>query len=124
MSVRLILVGPPGAGKGTQAKLLCDSLGIPAISTGEIFRAHAAAGDELGKLADSYTSKGELVPDEVTNRMVTERLAEPVAAVVRDNPGLHDLIEWLGYLLEDLLEMRAACLSAGHGLDPEQFERA
>jgi len=54
----------------------------------------------------------------------TERLAEPVAAVVRDNPGLHDLIEWLGYLLEDLLEMRAACLSAGHGLDPEQFERA
>ncbi len=54
----------------------------------------------------------------------TERLAEPVAAVVRDNPGLHDLIEWLGYLLEDLLEMRPACLSAGHGLDPEQFERA
>jgi len=54
----------------------------------------------------------------------TERLAEPVAAVVRDNPGLHDLIEWLGYLLEDLLEMRAACLLAGHGLDPEQFERA
>ena len=80
MSVRLILVGPPGAGKGTQAKLLCYSLGIPAISTGEIFRAHAAAGDELGKLADSYTSKGELVPDEVTNRMVTERLAEPDAA--------------------------------------------
>ena len=54
----------------------------------------------------------------------TERLAEPVAAVVRDNPGLHDLIEWLGYLLEDLLEMRGACLSAGQGLDPEQFDRA
>ena len=49
---------------------------------------------------------------------------EPVAAVVRDNPGLHDLIEWLGYLLEDLLEMRGACLSAGQGLDPEQFDRA
>ncbi|MFT0846504.1 adenylate kinase [Actinomycetaceae bacterium L2_0104] len=80
MSVRLILVGPPGAGKGTQAKLLCDSLDIPAISTGEIFRAHAAAGDELGLLAESYTSKGELVPDEVTNRMVTARLAEPDAA--------------------------------------------
>lgn len=54
----------------------------------------------------------------------TERLAEPVEAVVHDNPGLYDLIEWLGYLLEDLLEMRAACLDAGQGLDPEQFEHA
>lgn len=80
MSVRLILVGPPGAGKGTQAELLCESLGIPAISTGAIFRAHAQAGDELGQLAESYTSRGELVPDEVTNKMVAVRLAEPDAA--------------------------------------------
>lgn len=80
MSVRLILVGPPGAGKGTQAELLCDSLGIPAISTGAIFRRHAKAGDELGKLAESFTSRGELVPDEVTNKMVAARLSEPDAA--------------------------------------------
>ena len=80
MSVRLILVGPPGAGKGTQAELLCEALGIPAISTGEIFRRHAKAHDELGQLAESYTSRGELVPDEVTNKMVAARLAEQDAA--------------------------------------------
>lgn len=80
MSVRLILVGPPGAGKGTQAELLCEALGIPAISTGEIFRCHAKAHDELGQLAESYTSRGELVPDEVTNKMVAARLAEQDAA--------------------------------------------
>ena len=76
MSVRLLLVGPPGAGKGTQAATLCAALGIPSVSTGELFRAHAAAQDELGQLAASYTTKGELVPDSVTNRMVAERLAE------------------------------------------------
>ena len=76
MSVRLLLVGPPGAGKGTQAATLCAALGIPSVSTGELVRAHAAAQDELGQLAASYTSKGELVPDSVTNRMVAERLAE------------------------------------------------
>ena len=76
MSVRLLLVGPPGAGKGTQAATLSAALGIPSVSTGELFRAHAAAQDELGQLAASYTSKGELVPDSVTNRMVAERLAE------------------------------------------------
>lgn len=54
----------------------------------------------------------------------TERLAEPMAAIVEENPGLHDLIEWLGYLLEDLLEMRLVCLEAQQGLDPGQFERA
>ncbi|MGO1590629.1 MAG: adenylate kinase [Ancrocorticia sp.] len=80
MSVRLILVGPPGAGKGTQADLLCESLGIPPISTGAIFRSHASSGDELGKMAESFTSRGELVPDSVTNKMVAARLAQPDAA--------------------------------------------
>jgi adenylate kinase len=80
MTVRLILVGPPGAGKGTQAELLCARLGIPAISTGAIFRAHAQAQDELGRLAESYSARGELVPDEVTDRMVEERLAQEDAA--------------------------------------------
>ena len=61
MSVRLILVGPPGAGKGTQAELLCESLGIPAISTGAIFRAHAQAGDELGQLAEPDAAGGFLL---------------------------------------------------------------
>lgn len=117
MSIRLILVGPPGAGKGTQAKLLCDSLGIPSISTGEIFRAHAAAGDELGQLAESYTSKGELVPDEVTNRMVTERLAEKdaVNGFLLDgyprNPeqvgALDGIFENLGIELDLVLEIGA-----------------
>ncbi len=117
MSVRLILIGPPGAGKGTQAKLLCDTLGIPAISTGEIFRAHAAAGDELGKLADSFTSRGELVPDEVTNRMVTERLAESDATngFLLDgyprNPAqvgaLDGIFDELGIELDAVLEIGA-----------------
>lgn len=54
----------------------------------------------------------------------TDRLAEPVESVVESNPGLHELIEWLGYLLEDLLGMRGACLQEGEGLDPDQFRRA
>lgn len=76
MSQRLILVGPPGAGKGTQAEKIAARLGIPAISTGDIFRANIKGGTELGKLAQSYTSKGQLVPDEVTNSMVRDRLAK------------------------------------------------
>lgn len=80
VSYRLLLVGPPGAGKGTQAELLCAAFEIPAVSTGAIFRAHAAAGDELGQLAASYTSQGNFVPDSVTNRMVDARLDEPDVA--------------------------------------------
>ncbi|MGJ9629871.1 adenylate kinase [Actinotignum sp. GS-2025b] len=80
MSVRLILVGPPGAGKGTQAAGIAQRYGIPAISTGDLFRAHAKAQDELGRLAASYSEKGELVPDSVTNQMVEERLGEADAA--------------------------------------------
>ncbi|MBP3223329.1 MAG: adenylate kinase [Actinomycetaceae bacterium] len=76
MSLRLIMVGPPGAGKGTQAVGLCERNEIVQVSTGDLFRAHAKANDELGQLAASYSAKGELVPDEVTNRMVDERLNE------------------------------------------------
>jgi adenylate kinase len=75
--VRLVLLGPPGAGKGTQARRLADRLGVPAISTGDIFRENIARGTELGRLARSYTDAGKLVPDEVTNRMVEDRLAQP-----------------------------------------------
>jgi adenylate kinase len=75
--MRLVLLGPPGAGKGTQAKRLADRLGVPAISTGDIFRANIKGDTELGRLAQSYTSTGYLVPDEVTNDMVRDRLAQP-----------------------------------------------
>lgn len=76
---RLIIMGPQGSGKGTQAARLAAALGIPAISTGDIFRANIAGNTELGALARSYTDRGELVPDEVTNAMVRDRLAEPDA---------------------------------------------
>lgn len=80
MSARLVIMGPQGAGKGTQAARIAEHLGVPAISTGDIFRANIKGGTELGQLAQSYTSRGELVPDEVTNAMVRDRLAEPDAA--------------------------------------------
>lgn len=80
MSARLVLLGPPGAGKGTQAARLAEALGVEAISTGDIFRANIKGETELGKLAQEYTAKGELVPDSVTNAMVRDKLAAKVAA--------------------------------------------
>ena len=78
--MRLILMGPPGAGKGTQATTVAAHFGIPAISTGDIFRANVSAGTELGVEAKRYMDAGDLVPDEVTVAMVRERLTEPDAA--------------------------------------------
>ena len=72
--MRLILVGPPGAGKGTQAVHLATHYSIPHISTGDIFRANLKEGTPLGLQAKSYMDKGELVPDSVTNAMVKDRL--------------------------------------------------
>ena len=72
--MRLVLVGPPGAGKGTQAQFLAAHYSIPHISTGDIFRANLKAGTELGKQAQSFMDRGELVPDSVTNEMVKDRL--------------------------------------------------
>lgn len=80
MSTFLILMGPPGAGKGTQAKRLAAELQIPQISTGDLFREHLRTGSELGEKANLYISKGKLVPDSVTVGMVQERLAEPDCA--------------------------------------------
>ncbi|GHF87417.1 adenylate kinase [Amycolatopsis bartoniae] len=73
---RLVLVGPPGAGKGTQATALSQKLDVPHISTGDLFRAHVAERTPLGEEAKRYLDSGELVPDTVTNEMVRERLAE------------------------------------------------
>ncbi|MBG0827746.1 adenylate kinase [Planomonospora sp. ID67723] len=74
--MRLVLVGPPGAGKGTQAQFIASNLSIPKISTGDIFRANVSGGTELGKLAKEYMDRGDLVPDEVTIAMVRDRLSE------------------------------------------------
>lgn len=111
MELRVLLVGPPGAGKGTQAAFLCQWLEVPSVSTGAIFRAHAAAGDELGQLADSYTSRGELVPDEVTNRMVDARLDEPDVQggfLLDGYPRNVDQV----YALDELLARRGLALDA------------
>ena len=72
--VRLVLVGPPGAGKGTQAEFIAEHFDIPKISTGDIFRSNVSGGTDLGKLAKKYMDAGDLVPDEVTNAMVRDRL--------------------------------------------------
>jgi adenylate kinase len=72
--MRLILMGPPGAGKGTQAKVIAAHYGIPAISTGDIFRANVAGKTALGLEAQRYMDAGEYVPDEVTNAMVRDRI--------------------------------------------------
>jgi adenylate kinase len=77
---RLLLIGPPGAGKGTQAEVLASTFGIPAISTGDIFRANVKNQTELGLKVKAIMDAGEYVPDEITNAIVANRLAEPDAA--------------------------------------------
>jgi adenylate kinase len=78
--MRLVLVGPPGAGKGTQAEFIASTLSVPKISTGDIFRANVSQGTPLGLEAKRYMDSGGLVPDEVTINMVRDRLAESDAA--------------------------------------------
>lgn len=76
---RLLLIGTPGAGKGTQAQRLSETFGIPAISTGDIFRHNVKNETELGKQAKAYMDRGEYVPDSLTNDLVRDRLAQPDA---------------------------------------------
>lgn len=80
MVQRLLIMGPQGVGKGTQAALLSKHYGIPAISTGDIFRYNLREGTDLGKQAQAYTDRGELVPDELTNKIVQDRLGMKDAA--------------------------------------------
>src|ERR1700693_5511120 len=77
--MRLVLLGPPGAGKGTQAARLVERLGIPQISTGDILRQHVQDGTRLGIKARAYMDRGEYVPDDLVVEMVMDRLAEPDA---------------------------------------------
>jgi adenylate kinase len=72
---RLLIIGPPGAGKGTQAALIAQSFGIPAISTGDIFRYNVKNETELGKKAKAFMDRGEYVPDSLTNELVRDRLS-------------------------------------------------
>ena len=102
---RLLIVGPPGAGKGTQAVRVAEELSIPAISTGDIFRANVSGQTELGVLAKSYMDKGEYVPDSVTNDMVRSRLAEDDAQdgfLLDGYPRTLDQVEALDGMLEEL----------------------
>lgn len=78
--MRIMLLGSPGVGKGTQAQFICEEYHIPQISTGDIFRAAVRSGSEMGLLAKSYSDRGELVPDELVCSLVKQRLAEPDCA--------------------------------------------
>lgn len=80
MSKNLVILGPPGAGKGTQAARIADHLGIPAISTGDIFRANVKGGTPLGRQVKALIEAGEFVPDSLTNALVRDRLGQPDAA--------------------------------------------
>ncbi|WP_131787646.1 adenylate kinase [Protofrankia symbiont of Coriaria ruscifolia] len=103
--MRLVLVGPPGAGKGTQAAFIAQARSIPKISTGDIFRANVREGTELGVLAKQYMDAGDLVPDEVTIGMVRNRLAEDDAAkgfLLDGFPRNVPQAEVLGQLLEEM----------------------
>lgn len=75
--MRIVLLGPPGSGKGTQAEILAEALGVPAVSTGELFRDHEARETELGRRAAVFAATGDLVPDDITLAMVAERLGRP-----------------------------------------------
>ena len=101
----LVLLGPPGAGKGTQAKLLAQELRIPHISTGDMFRDHKARGTEIGKQVQAIMDAGGLVTDEVTNAMVKERLSRPDVAggfILDGYPRTNAQAEYLDGLLASL----------------------
>ena len=135
--MRLVLVGPPGAGKGTQAQFIAAQFAIPKISTGDIFRTNVSEGTELGMTAKKYMDAGDLVPDEVTSAMVRERLKEDDAVdgflldgfprTVPQAETLDEMLAGLGIGLDVVLELvvddeevirrlsgRRTCRSCGH----------
>ena len=108
--MRLIIMGPPGAGKGTQAKFIAEHFGIPAISTGDIFRANMSEGTPLGIEAKSYVDKGEYVPDSVTNLMVRDRIDE-------DDASHGFLLDGYPRTLAQVEELDGMIKFTGHALD-------
>lgn len=114
--MRYILLGPPGAGKGTAAVRLSQTLGIPHVSTGNMFREAMSSGSELGRLAESFIGKGNLVPDEVTVEIVKERLSRPDArsgfildGFPRTTPqarALDGILSGLGAVLDGVVYMK------------------
>lgn len=108
--MRLIIMGPPGAGKGTQARFIAEYFKIPAISTGDIFRANVAEGTELGLEAKRFMDAGEYVPDQVTNLMVRNRINEPDAAA-----GF--LLDGYPRTVAQVEELDGMIASTGHRLD-------
>lgn len=108
--MRLIFMGPPGAGKGTQSKMICERYEMPAISTGDIFRQNVKEETELGLEAKRYMDAGDYVPDEVTNAMVRDRLREADAA-----GGF--LLDGYPRTLAQVEELDSMLAEAGHDLD-------
>ncbi|OBC04036.1 adenylate kinase [Gordonia sp. 852002-50816_SCH5313054-c] len=103
--MRLVFLGPPGAGKGTQAELLSETLGIPHISTGDLFRANISEGTAIGIEAKKYLDAGDLVPPEITVDMVRARLSEPDASkgfILDGFPRSIEQAEALNSILADL----------------------
>ena len=110
----LILLGPPGAGKGTQAKLLSDEFKIPHISTGDMFRDHKARGTAIGKKVQAIMDAGGLVTDDITNEMVKERLARPDVAggfILDGYPRTAAQAQYLDLLLHSMGRSITRCLS-------------
>lgn len=103
--MRMVIMGPPGAGKGTQAVEVAAQLGIPHISTGEIFRSHLSQGTPLGIAAGMYMDRGNYVPDRITNAMVRNRLAQPDTAngfLLDGYPRTLDQVAVLDEMLADV----------------------
>ncbi|KOU58487.1 adenylate kinase [Streptomyces sp. MMG1533] len=115
--MRIVLVGPPGAGKGTQATRLAEKLRVPHISTGDLFRANISQQTDLGKLAKSYMDAGNLVPDEVTIAMAKDRMEQPDAVNgflldgfprnVSQAEALDELLQTEGIKLDAVLDLEA-----------------
>jgi adenylate kinase len=137
MTKYIVLLGPPGAGKGTQAKVVAEKHGLAHISSGDIFRENLKAQTELGKLAQGFINRGELVPDDVTIAMIRERLSRPdcaqgavldgfprtpaqadaLAAMLAENGGKVDVVPYIAVppaVLIERLGGRWTCRAEGH----------